>query len=329
MSTLFNRKTAQYGSTFLNFTNKTCTVIGYLTLGLFAYKTTKFIYHMVRRPKDLSEYGEWSVVTGGTDGIGKAIAFELARKGQNILLLGRNLTKLTNVSNQISMKYTNIQVEYVEIDLSMYGNSIQSQNRYLDAIYSKNVGILVNNAAVCYDAAEAEYFTNVPLDTVKDIIDVNINGLCVLTHYTIKYFLQKEMKASTKRRGTIVNISSGTSLIPSSFMTVYGSSKVFLNRFSADINNEYISKGISCQSQIVGQVRTKMVPALKKKSFFVTEPDIYAKYAVKHIGYSGIVAPFIPHAMLFYAIDLLPQIMLDSLIDWMFQMYFKVQYLGN
>ena len=39
--------------------------------------------------QDLKQYGQWAVVTGATDGIGKAYAMELARQGLNVLLIAR------------------------------------------------------------------------------------------------------------------------------------------------------------------------------------------------------------------------------------------------
>ena len=48
----------------------------------------------LRPPKNLKEYGSWAVVTGSTDGIGMALAFELASKGLHLILVGRNPTKL-------------------------------------------------------------------------------------------------------------------------------------------------------------------------------------------------------------------------------------------
>nr|BAC36174.1 unnamed protein product [Mus musculus] len=46
--------------------------------------------------------GEWAVVTGGTDGIGKAYAEELAKRGMKIVLISRSQDKLNQVSNNIS-----------------------------------------------------------------------------------------------------------------------------------------------------------------------------------------------------------------------------------
>eukprot|EP00966_Prymnesium_polylepis_P082803 1917665-Prymnesium_polylepis.1 len=49
---------------------------------------------LIRPGKNLKKCGEWAVVTGATDGIGKAMAFELARKGSSVFLLSRTESKL-------------------------------------------------------------------------------------------------------------------------------------------------------------------------------------------------------------------------------------------
>lgn len=47
------------------------------------------------------QYGPWAIVTGATDGIGKEYARELARLGINIILISRNMEKLTKVAQEI------------------------------------------------------------------------------------------------------------------------------------------------------------------------------------------------------------------------------------
>ena len=51
------------------------------------------------------KYGEWAVVTGCTQGIGKCYAEELAQKGMNIVLISRNQSKLEEVATQLNKKY--------------------------------------------------------------------------------------------------------------------------------------------------------------------------------------------------------------------------------
>ncbi|MED6145243.1 Very-long-chain 3-oxoacyl-CoA reductase 1 [Stylosanthes scabra] len=71
----------------------------------------------VRPPKNLKEYGSWAIVIGSTDGIGKAMALELASKGLNLLLIGRNPLKLDATSKDIK-ENSNNNVEVKSLILS-------------------------------------------------------------------------------------------------------------------------------------------------------------------------------------------------------------------
>ena len=55
--------------------------------------------------QDLTKYGKWAVVTGASEGLGKAYAFELAKSKMNVLLISRTESKLEVVKKEIEEKY--------------------------------------------------------------------------------------------------------------------------------------------------------------------------------------------------------------------------------
>ena len=63
--------------------------------------------------------GNWALVTGSTDGIGKAYAFALAKKGLNVVLVSRTPYKLQNVAAEIEEKYSGVKTKYVQIQKSI------------------------------------------------------------------------------------------------------------------------------------------------------------------------------------------------------------------
>ena len=66
-----------------------------------------YVLPMVKTKKDsfVQRYGRWAVVTGCTQGIGKAYAVELAKRGMNLVLISRNKTKLDDFEKQLTKDY--------------------------------------------------------------------------------------------------------------------------------------------------------------------------------------------------------------------------------
>ena len=92
--------------------------IGALVILKHALDFLTLLYKTLIRPgKNLKKaYGEWAVVTGATDGIGKAMAFEFARKGQNVLFIGRSADKLKAATTECAEKYPKVTVKSAVID---------------------------------------------------------------------------------------------------------------------------------------------------------------------------------------------------------------------
>ena len=85
------------------------------------------------------------MVTGCTRGIGLCYAHELAKRGMNLILIGRNSSKLKEIASDIQGEYDNIAIEIIEID---FNDGDDIKNVIVDALAGKDIGILVNNVGV-------------------------------------------------------------------------------------------------------------------------------------------------------------------------------------
>lgn len=172
--------------------------------------------NFLRPPKNLKKYGSWAVVTGPTDGIGKGFAFQLARKGLNLVLVGRNPDKLKDVSDSIMAKYGQTQIKTVVVDFS--GDLDEGVKRIKGAIEGLEVGVLINNVGVSYPYAR--YFHEVDEKLLADLLKVNIEGTTKVTQAVLPVMIQR-------KKGAIVNIGSGAAIVVPSdpLYAVYAATK--------------------------------------------------------------------------------------------------------
>src|SRR5690348_14017753 len=88
--------------------------VGFFKLLVLLGRFIVFIFRaFFRAPLNVKKlYGEksWVCITGATDGIGKSLAFEMAKKGMNVLLISRTESKLKETEQEILTKYPTIQV---------------------------------------------------------------------------------------------------------------------------------------------------------------------------------------------------------------------------
>lgn len=95
-------------------------VLGSVYVAALAFRLLSHLTVCLRRPKDLRRcYGTWAVLTGPTSGIGWSVAMELARRGLNLVLVGRDPAKLRDISETISRAAPTVQTKTVLFDLSL------------------------------------------------------------------------------------------------------------------------------------------------------------------------------------------------------------------
>lgn len=241
------------------------------------------------------KYGKWAVVTGSTDGIGKAYAEELAKHGVNIILVSRNKEKLEAVSRGISETYQ-VETDFIVADFSK-GRELYPAIK--EALKDREIGILVNNVGIFY----TYYFTNLSEDMLWDLIHVNIASATMMTHIVLPGMVKR-------KKGAIVNLSSAVCCQPTPIVTVYGASKSYLDYFSRALHYEYASKGIFVQSLIPCVTTTKMVSfssMIPKRSIFFPTAEEYASHAVSTLGLSIRTTGYWKHAIQFMLGECLPE----------------------
>jgi len=286
---------------FEQVTLKHVIVLGAAVVGVLCFvgKVLTFLKGLwarcIRPGKILKKMGQWAVVTGATDGIGKAMAFEFGRKGLNVVLISRSKEKLAACLEELQKKYPKIEVRTLAIDYSKFDEA--ARGVVTNFIKDLDVGVLVNNVGISYPYTQ--YFHELDDDRVEQLMTLNVNS----TTWMIRIVLPGMI---SRKRGSIVNIGSAAGVSTSPLLAQYGGAKSYIAMFSKALNKEYHKFNIHVQCQVPMFVATKLAK-IKRASLFVASPAGYAKAAVAAIGYEAVVSPFWTHALQIWALTNLPE----------------------
>lgn len=168
------------------------------------------------------------VITGGSSGIGFALAERFGSAGSKILITGRNLTELNKAASALRAK--NITVSAFQADVSKEEDNKAMANEAI-RLYG-TIDILINNAGISMRAL----FTEVDMGVVKKVMDINFYGALYATRYCLPEI--------TKNKGSVVGISSIAGFIGLPGRTGYSASKFALNGFLDVLHAEVLKNGV-------------------------------------------------------------------------------------
>ncbi len=168
------------------------------------------------------------IITGGSSGIGKALAEAFGKAGSKILITGRNKADLDQAVSELKKK--NIEIRGFVADVSL-----EEDNKKMAEAAIKEFGqidILINNAGVSMRAL----FDEVEMSVVKKVMDINFYG--------VLYATKACLPEITKNKGSIVGISSIAGFRGLPGRTGYSASKFALNGFLEVLRTELLFSGV-------------------------------------------------------------------------------------
>ena len=185
------------------------------------------------------------LITGGTRGLGLAIAKHLAEKGFAVIIVGRHLSD--EAASWLQSEETASFEPFDLTEISQIHDFAQSISKRHGRLYG-----LVNNAALGLDGVLATMHES----DIGQVLRVNIEAPILLTKYLLRPML-------INQRGRVINITSIIGSTGFKGLSVYGASKAALHGFTRSLAREVGKAGITVNSVAPGYMETGMTQALQ------------------------------------------------------------------
>ena len=188
--------------------------------------------------------GKVALITGGSRGIGRAIAAAYGGSGARVFICGRNLVDVEDAVREIRARGG--EIDGVAGDISR----AQDVQRIVAAALERfgAIDVLVNNASVL---GPRETIAEFPRDAWEEVIRINLTGLFLVTHEVLPAML-------ARRSGSIINVTSGVGRIGKAKWGAYAVSKAGLEGFTQILAEEVESAGIRVNAVNPAATRTQM-----------------------------------------------------------------------
>jgi short-subunit dehydrogenase len=252
------------------------------------------------------------VITGATQGIGKALAAEFARGGHTLFLVARDEAKLAATARALSEAH-DVQVKFVACDLGMEEGCADLEGALRR--FGLYADILVNNAAIM----TAGFFQDADRDELRQLVDLDVRAVVDLTRRFLPGML-------ARRRGGVLNVASVEGFFPVPYQATYAAAKAFVLSFSRAIAYETMGTNVRVSAFAPGAVATKMhAKAGAEYSRYVQLFPVMDAEAVARIGYrkfmrgKKIIVPGWFNRLSIFTRRFAPDFALVPLVGWFFR----------
>ncbi len=194
--------------------------------------------------------GRVAVVTGGSRGIGRAIALRLAESGADVALI--------YAGNQAAADETEQQVRELGVRAMAVQCDVSDAQQAAAAIKQVRaelgpIDILVNNAGITRDGISLR----MKPDDFRRVIDVNLTGAFLMAQAAMSDFVRR-------RSGRIINISSASGLMGNAGQANYSAAKAGMIGLTKTLARELAGRGVTVNAVAPGFVKTEMTAAMNE-----------------------------------------------------------------
>lgn len=191
-----------------------------------------------------------AIVTGGSRGIGEAIARRLGKDGLHVVVVARNMEKLNAVVSAITAAGGT--AESLACDIA----NAQKLNEAIDGVGERlgRIDVLVNNGGITKDGL----FLRMDDSDFDDVINTNLKSAFVACRAAGRYLMRS-------KTGRIINIGSVSGVAGNAGQVNYSASKAGMLGLTKSVAKELAGKGVTCNAVCPGFITTDMTDVLNDK----------------------------------------------------------------
>ncbi len=193
-----------------------------------------------------------AVITGGSKGIGRAIAFKFAEEKADIVIFHYDPDNSASEQTLKMLKEIGVNVRSFKVDVSNKEEVDSAFNEVFSEF--KRIDVLINNAGITKDTLLVRM-------NEKDwdmVLDINLKGVYNCTHAVLRNMIKQ-------KRGWIVNISSVVGQIGNVGQANYAASKAGIMGFTKSVAKEVAMRGIKVNAVAPGFIDTEMTAKIPEK----------------------------------------------------------------
>lgn len=238
-----------------------------------------------------AKYGPWALVTGASDGIGAAMAGDLAGRGLNLVLVARRQDRLEALAGRLRSAH-GVEVQVVAADLGTQAGV----DAVLGQIEGREVGLYVGAAGF----GSAGRFVQTSAAQELNMIDVNCRALCALAHP-----LARAMQA--RGRGGIVLMSSIVAFQGVANSANYAATKAYVQSLAEGLAAELRPFGVDVLASAPGPVETGFAARADMRMGSAATPEVVARATLAALGRRRTIRPGGLAKLLGYGLGMLPR----------------------
>lgn len=270
--------------------------VAYLAFKLAAWLHLNFMAKVNLKQK-YAKAGDWAVVTGASDGIGKGMAVDLAKRGFKVVIIARTESKLNEVAALIKDRKSTASIitfDFAAADDKAYADLFKK----IDAVVESNLAVMVNNVGVNYEHPKPFDETDVEEDL--RILKVNVEAQVRMSKWALRKYIEK------KGGGAIVTLASmfGCIPAPAPYLSTYSGTKAFNAGFSRSLAAEAAKHKVDVMSIAPGFVVSQM--SKMRPGFFSPTAAAFAYQSLNKLSLTVHTEGHRHHEILSFVMGLIP-----------------------